>query len=60
LWGMAMPCWTLIILLGSTVCEARSHDAWIAASAVVKNAVLVHKDPEFTVLADLSQESLVR
>ena len=35
-------------------------DAWIAASAVVSHAVLVHKDPEFTALADLSQESLAR
>jgi predicted nucleic acid-binding protein len=35
-------------------------DAWIAASAVARNAVLVHKDPEFAALADLSQESLVR
>jgi predicted nucleic acid-binding protein len=35
-------------------------DAWIAASAIVRRAVLVHKDPEFTALADLAQESLVR
>lgn len=33
-------------------------DAWIAATAVVRQAILVHKDPEFVALADLSQERL--
>jgi predicted nucleic acid-binding protein len=32
--------------------------AWIAATAVVRHATLVHKDPEFVALADLSQERL--
>jgi ribonuclease VapC len=34
-------------------------DAWIAATAVLRQAVLVHKDPEFAAL-DLPQEQLVR
>ncbi len=33
-------------------------DAWIAATARVRNAVLVHKDPEFAVARDVSQERL--
>lgn len=33
-------------------------DAWIAATAVLREAVLVHKDPEFAALAELSQEHL--
>lgn len=33
-------------------------DAWIAATAVLREAVLVHKDPEFVALADLTQEHL--
>jgi len=35
-------------------------DAWIAATAVVKQASLIHKDPEFVALADLPQEHLGR
>ena len=33
-------------------------DAWIAATTVVRQAVLVHKDAEFAALADLPQERL--
>lgn len=33
-------------------------DAWIAATAVLRQAILVHKDPEFLTLADLSQERI--
>ena len=33
-------------------------DAWIAASALELDAVLVHKDPEFESLPDLRQERL--
>ena len=33
-------------------------DAWIAATAVTKRAVLVHKDPEFGAVHDLDQERL--
>jgi len=33
-------------------------DAWIAAAAQQEGAVLVHKDPEFTPLAQLHQEWL--
>lgn len=33
-------------------------DAWIAATAVVHQAVLIHKDPEFDALTALSQEHL--
>lgn len=33
-------------------------DAWIAATAAVRRAVLVHKDPEFRRLSDISQEVL--
>lgn len=35
-------------------------DAWIAATAVTRQAVLVHKDSEFTVLANISQEHIGR
>lgn len=35
-------------------------DAWIAATAVLRQAVLVHKDPEFAALTGLSQEHLGR
>jgi len=31
-------------------------DAWIAAAAQQEGAVLVHKDPEFRALAQVSQE----
>jgi predicted nucleic acid-binding protein len=33
-------------------------DAWIAATALVHDAVLVHKDPEFTGIRTLRQERL--
>lgn len=33
-------------------------DAWIAATAILRDAVLVHKDPEFTAVAGLPQEPL--
>src|SRR5688572_10436189 len=33
-------------------------DAWIAATAAVKDAVLVHKDPEFTTVREIEQERL--
>lgn len=33
-------------------------DAWIAATAVVREAVLVHRDPEFRRLPELAQERL--
>jgi len=33
-------------------------DSWIAATASVLNATLVHKDPEFTPLSEISQELL--
>ena len=33
-------------------------DAWIAATAVSREAVLVHKDPEFLALTELLQERL--
>lgn len=33
-------------------------DAWIAATAVVRDAVLVHKDPEFRQLHHVRQERL--
>ena len=33
-------------------------DAWIAAAALQLDAILVHKDPEFEIVADLKQESL--
>jgi ribonuclease VapC len=35
-------------------------DAWIAATAIVRQATLIHKDPEFVALAELSQEHLGR
>ena len=33
-------------------------DAWIAATAVVRDAILVHKDPEFRRARDVPQERL--
>lgn len=33
-------------------------DAWIAASALQLDAILIHKDPEFVKVADLKQETL--
>jgi predicted nucleic acid-binding protein len=33
-------------------------DAWIAATAITKDAVLVHKDPEFARARDVRQERL--
>ncbi len=35
-------------------------DAWIAATAVVRDAVLVHKDPEFARVRHVQQERLRR
>jgi predicted nucleic acid-binding protein len=35
-------------------------DAWIAATAAVRDAVLVHKDPEFERVAGVRQERLRR
>ena len=34
-------------------------DAWIAASAQLQGAVLVHKDPEFRLLGEIPQDWLV-
>ena len=33
-------------------------DSWIAATAVARNAVLVHRDPEFASLREIPQEPL--
>ncbi len=33
-------------------------DSWIAATAIVRGATLVHKDPEFEHIADISQQLL--
>jgi len=33
-------------------------DAWIAATAATKRAVLVHKDPEFSAVREIEQERL--
>ena len=33
-------------------------DSWIAATAVARKAILVHRDPEFAPLRDIAQESL--
>ena len=33
-------------------------DAWIAASAILHNACLVHKDPEFEALDSIKQQRL--
>jgi ribonuclease VapC len=35
-------------------------DAWIAATAAVRHAVLVHKDPEFRSLSHVAHEELPR
>ena len=50
------------ILRAAARIKARSGlsvaDAWIAATAVVRDAVLVHKDPEFRHARDVRQERL--
>ena len=33
-------------------------DSWIAATAATRNAILVHRDPEFAPLRDIAQEPL--
>jgi predicted nucleic acid-binding protein len=33
-------------------------EAWTAATAALRQAVLVHKDPEFATVADLAQEHI--
>lgn len=33
-------------------------DSWIAATAAVRNAILVHRDPEFASLREITQELL--
>ena len=33
-------------------------DAWVAGTAAVKRAVLIHKDPEFTAVREIEQERL--
>ena len=33
-------------------------DSWIAATAVARNAILVHRDPEFAPLREIPQEPL--
>lgn len=35
-------------------------DAWIAATARIREAILVHKDPEFVRLSEVRQERLPR
>jgi predicted nucleic acid-binding protein len=35
-------------------------DSWIAATTLVRDATLIHKDPEFSDLRELSQEMLKR
>ena len=35
-------------------------DCWIAATALIRNAILVHRDPEFLPLRNVRQESLIR
>ena len=30
-------------------------DSWIGATAIVRNAILIHRDPEFTKFPDISQ-----
>ncbi len=50
------------VLLEAALIKARGNlsvaDAWIAATARLKDAVLVHKDPEFTPVENLEQEFL--
>jgi predicted nucleic acid-binding protein len=50
------------VLLEAALIKARGKlsvaDAWIAATARLKDAVLVHKDPEFAPVENLEQEFL--
>jgi predicted nucleic acid-binding protein len=50
------------VLLEAARIKAGGHlsvaDAWIAATARLKDAVLVHKDPEFAAVENLEQEFL--
>src|SRR4029077_9724182 len=50
------------ILRAAATLKARGRlsvaDSWIAATAAVRNAILVHRDPEFALLRDIAQEPL--
>lgn len=35
-------------------------DSWIGATAITRDAVLIHKDPEFTKFAEIAQETIGR
>jgi predicted nucleic acid-binding protein len=35
-------------------------DSWIGATAITRQAVLIHKDPEFTKFAEITQETIGR
>ena len=35
-------------------------DSWIGATAITRNAVLIHKDPEFRKFAEIAQEAIGR
>jgi predicted nucleic acid-binding protein len=33
-------------------------DSWIGATAITREAVLIHKNPEFTKFAEIAQEAI--
>jgi ribonuclease VapC len=35
-------------------------DSWIGATAIAREAVLIHKDPEFTKFSEIAQETISR
>jgi ribonuclease VapC len=52
------------ILEAAATLKARGRlslaDAWIGATAIIRQATLIHKDPEFAGLKDIPQEFLRR
>jgi ribonuclease VapC len=53
-----------VILEGAARLKARGRlsvaDSWIGATAISRQAVLIHKDPEFTKFPEIAQESIAK
>lgn len=51
-----------LILEGAARLKARGRlsvaDSWIGATAISRQAILIHKDPEFTKFAEIVQEAI--
>ena len=53
-----------LILEGAARLKARGRllvaDSWIAATAISREAILIHKDPEFRKFKEIAQEAIGR